>query len=161
MNLSTHRGLTRHQRYNRISVTITLDDQNRVIVRQLRDALDGLIAVYRFGSTARGTPSITTSSTSDTDIAVLGHARLSDVRRFALQEALAASIGGDVDLVDLRRASPVMAIQVVAHGQLLYDGDACARGQFEDLTFSTYARLNEERRGILDRIADEGTVYGR
>jgi hypothetical protein len=63
--------------------------------------------------------------------------------------------------VDLSGASPVLAIQVVARGELLYEGDPAARGEYEDLVFSTYARLNEERRGILERIAAEGTVYGR
>jgi hypothetical protein len=60
-----------------------------------------------------------------------------------------------------KSASPVLAIQVIAGGRLLHDGDSQARGRFGDLTFGTYARLNEERRGILERIAAEGTVYGR
>jgi hypothetical protein len=54
-----------------------------------------------------------------------------------------------------------MAMQVIAAGRLLYETDAAARGRFEDYTFGAYARLNEERRGILDRVAAEGTVYGR
>ena len=81
--------------------------------------------------------------------------------RFDLQERLASALGQSVDLVDLRVASPVMAIQVVAKGRLLLDADASARGRFEDLTYGVYARLNEERRGILQRVAAEGTVYGR
>ena len=44
---------------------------------------------------------------------------------------------------------------------MLLDNDASARGHFEDLTYGVYARLNEERRGILQRVAAEGTVYGR
>lgn len=133
------------------------DRQNHLVVKHLRHALDGVIAVYRFGSTTQGT----SSATSDTDIAVLARERIPDMRRFDLQEELAAQTGSDVDLVDLTGASPVLAIQIVAHGQLLYDGDSDARGRFEDLTFGAYARLNEERRGILERIAAEGTVYGR
>jgi predicted nucleotidyltransferase len=138
-------------------VTRGLEHENRAIVDLLRDAIDGLIAVYRFGSTVDGR----THQGSDTDVAVLARARLSPLVRFEIQERVAGRLGRDVDLVDLTAASPVLAIQVVAHGQLLYDGDAAARGRFEDLTFGTYARLNEERRGILERIAAEGTVYGR
>jgi hypothetical protein len=67
----------------------------------------------------------------------------------------------DVDLIDLRAASPVMAIQVIGKGRLLVDQDAAARGHFEDLTYGAYARLNEERRGILERVAAERSVYGR
>lgn len=134
-----------------------LDHQNGVIVDHLRRALPGVIAVYRFGSTAHGTA----SGTSDIDIGVLAQTRIPAALRFDVQEQVASHLGRDVDLVDLAAVSPVMAIQAVARGQLLYDGDSSVRGRFEDLTFGAYARLNEERRGILERIAAEGTVYGR
>jgi predicted nucleotidyltransferase len=134
-----------------------LDRQNRVIVERLRRVLEDLVAVYRFGSTAQGTA----TSASDADIAVLTRARIAPERRFDAQEALAAEIGRDVDLVDLASASPVMAIQVITRGDVIYDGDSDTRGRFEDRTFSAYARLNEERRGILERVRSEGTVYGR
>jgi len=54
-----------------------------------------------------------------------------------------------------------MAMQVVSTGHVIADADSRARGDFEDLTFSKYARLNEERKGILARVAAEGTIYGR
>jgi predicted nucleotidyltransferase len=138
-------------------VTADFERHNRLIVEHLRRALDGVIAVYRFGSTAHGTA----GAASDTDIAVLSRAPIQADRRFDVQEALAAQLGCDVDLVDLSNASTVMAMQVITGSQLLYDDDSDARGRFEDLTFSAYARLNEERRGILDRVAAEKTVYGR
>jgi predicted nucleotidyltransferase len=138
-------------------VTISLDSQKRLIVDHLRRAVDGLIAVYRFGSTARGTA----TESSDADIAILARARLAPVRRFEVQEALATQLRRDVDLVDLAGASTVMAMQVITGGQLIYEDESDARGRFEDLTFGAYVRLNEERRGILDRVAAEGTVYGR
>jgi predicted nucleotidyltransferase len=134
-----------------------LGSRTGLIVDHLRQSLDGVVAIYRFGSTADGTA----VPSSDTDIAVLTRSRIEPDRRFDVQEALAARLGGDVDLVDLGGASTVMAMQVVAKGQLLYDGDSDVRGRFEDLTFSTYARLNEERRGILERVAAEKAVYGR
>jgi predicted nucleotidyltransferase len=135
----------------------SLGTPDQLIVDEIRRALDGVVAVYRFGSTAQGT----VHRASDTDVAVLTRDRLPAATRFDLQERLAAHLGGDVDLVDLGGASTVMAMQVVGGGQLLYDGDADARGRFEDRTFGAYARLNEERRGILERIAAEGSVYGR
>ena len=138
-------------------MTIDLEAQNRVITDCLQRALPGIIAIYRFGSTAAGTA----APTSDIDIAVLAAARIPAAVRFDAQETLASRLGRDVDLVDLSTASPVMAIQVVGRGELIYDGDSAARGAFEDRTFGAYARLNEERRGILERVAAEGTVYGR
>lgn len=127
------------------------------IVEELQRALPDVLAIYRFGSSAQGT----THPGSDIDVAILARTRLPQASRFDLQERLAARLGRDVDLVDLAAATPVMAIQVVAHGTLLLDGDPAARGHFEDRTFSAYARLNEERRAILERVRSEGTVYGR
>ena len=131
--------------------------QNGLIVERLRASLADLVAVYRFGSTAQGTA----TDASDVDVAVLATRPVPPERCFEIQEWLAADLGRDVDLVDLGRASTVLAMQVIAGGELLHDGDSAARGQFEDLTFSAYARLNEERRAILQRVAAEGTIYGR
>ena len=127
-----------------------------IVVDTLRRALGDGIAVYQFGSSVAGA----TRRGSDLDVAVLALRRLGATERFDLQERVAASLGRDVDLVDLQSASTVMAMQVVSTGKVLFDGVPVTRGAFEDRTFSYYARLNEERRGILERIAAEGTVYG-
>ncbi|MFN8559859.1 MAG: nucleotidyltransferase domain-containing protein [Dehalococcoidia bacterium] len=126
------------------------------IAALLRDAIPGLIAVYRFGSTARGQ----THAGSDVDVAFLAAAPVNVVDRFAVQERLAARLGRDVDLVDLGRASTVMRMQVVSTGVLLAAIDTAAQERFEDLTYSGYARLNEERREILEQIHREGRVHG-
>jgi len=133
------------------------DRHDRLLVECLRQVFPDLVAVYRFGSTAQGTA----TRASDTDVAILTGGRIAPAHRFDVQEELAAAIGGDVDLVDLASASPVMAMQVITSGHLLYEGETDARGRFEDRTFGAYARLNEERRGILERVAAEGAVYGR
>lgn len=125
-------------------------------VAEIRAALPEVVAIYRFGSSADGTA----GRESDVDLAVLTTLPLDAAARFDLQERLAVALRRPVDLVDLRSVSPVMAIQVIARGVLLYDANAATRGAFEDRVFGAYARLNEERRGILDRIAVEGTVYG-
>jgi len=139
-----------------MSMLPLLDDAR--IIDDLRRALgDDLIAVYRFGSSARGEA----RTDSDCDLAVLCRTPLARLARFDLQEHLAAALGRDVDLVDLSTASPVLAVQAVFHGRLLAETDAAARGAFEDRVLSSYARLNEERRGILERVVAEGTVHGR
>ena len=134
-----------------------IEQEDRVAVAAIRSAVPELVAVYRFGSSVTGerTPGI------DVDLAVLATTPLDPLRRFDLQERLASALGQSVDLVDLRVASPVMAIQIIGNGRVLLDEDAAARGRFEDLIYGVYARLNEERRGILQRVAAEGTVYGR
>lgn len=123
----------------------------------LRAAHPALVAVYRFGSSVTGTA----RPDSDIDLALLGQRPLSPLERFDLQERIAAALRRQVDLVDLRTASTVMASQVITTGTLLFEGHASERGRFEDFVFGRYARLNEERRGILERVAAEGTIYGR
>jgi predicted nucleotidyltransferase len=91
-------------------MTSELDARDRVIVDCLRQPLDELVVEYRFGSTAAGT----TSRTSDIDVAGLLRAHIPSARRFDAQERLAGRLDGDVDFVDLRAASPVVAIQVIA-----------------------------------------------
>ena len=61
-----------------------LDHQNRIIVEDLRRALDEVIAVYRFGSSANGTA----HGSSDTDVAVLARQRLPPSVWFDIQERL-------------------------------------------------------------------------
>ena len=134
-----------------------VEQEDRVAVAAIRSAVPELVAIYRFGSSVSGER----GPGSDVDLAVLATTRIDPLLRFDLQERLASALHQNVDLVDLRVASPVMAIQVIGRGRLLLDTDASARGRFEDLTYGVYARLNEERRGILQRVAAEGTVYGR
>lgn len=126
-------------------------------VREIRSTLPAVVAVYRFGSSVDGS----SRPDSDIDLAVLVADRLDPHARFELQERLAVALRRQVDLVDLRSATTVMASQIVTTGVLLYDGNPPARGWFEDYVYGAYARLNEERRAILERVASEGTVYGR
>jgi uncharacterized protein len=127
-----------------------------VVVDILRRRIPGCVAIYLFGSHAAGTA----NRESDVDIAVLPPAPLGDEERWHLAQTLAVELGGDVDLVDLRRASTVLRVQVVDSGKLLFESDTAARQAFEALALSAYARLNEERRGIIDDIRARGNVYG-
>jgi uncharacterized protein len=131
--------------------------EDSLAVAAIERAVSGLVAVYRFGSSVGDGQ----HSESDVDLAILASAPVDPLLRFDLQERLASVLGRDVDLIDLRSTSPVMAVQVVGKGRLVLDRDASARGHFEDLTYGMYARLNDERRGILERVGAEGTVYGR
>jgi hypothetical protein len=66
-----------------------------------------------------------------------------------------------MDLVDLRAASTVMRMQVVAHGVVLAVFDVPEQERFEMYVYSSYARLNEERQAIVEQVVRDGTVYGR
>jgi predicted nucleotidyltransferase len=128
----------------------------RAAVSAIREAVPGAIAVYLFGSRARGDA----GRDSDIDLALLGPAPLDAMARFELQERIAAMLHASVDLVDLRAASTVMRVQVIEHGELLDEGDAAERARFEMTALAGYARLNEERKGILEDVERTGRVHG-
>lgn len=127
------------------------------LIKTLLAAIPDCRAIYRFGSWGTDTQ----RPDSDIDLAVLPARPLDSVHRWELAQALASLAGRDVDLVDLARASTVFRMQVVAHGERWHCADTTEVEQFEDMVFSSYARLNEERREILADVRQRGSVYGR
>jgi uncharacterized protein len=132
----------------------SMDDE--AVVRILREAIPDLVVIYRFGSTVRGDA----RASSDVDLAVFAAAPLEPVRRFELQERIAEFLGKDVDLVDLRTASTVMRLQVVSRGIAIDVARPQERRAFEGEVLSAYARLNEERREVIERVRREKSVHG-
>lgn len=128
----------------------------KLIVETLLDAIPDCQAIYCFGSWGTGAQ----RSDSDIDIAILPFKVLEPVQRWELAQTLASLAGRDVDLVDLLSASTVLRMQVVAHGEVLYLSNADGVEQFADMVFSSYARLNEERREILADVRQRGSIYG-
>lgn len=131
-----------------------MDDH--ALIEYLNKSVPGLIALYRFGSQTQGTA----RPNSDVDLAVLARDPIPNLRRFELAQELAIQLHRDVDLVDLRNASTVMRIQVLSTGICLDARNEPARREFEMYAYSDYARLNEERREILNRVSASGLVHG-
>lgn len=122
----------------------------------LLQAVPGCLAIYCFGSWA----SAEQRSDSDIDLALWADAPLDPKRRWQIEQQLAVAARRDVDLVDMTRASTVMRMQVVGHGRRLFCADSKRVETFEDCIFSSYARLNEERREILADVQRRGNIYG-
>ena len=137
-------------------MSLLTTNQKQAIINLLCAQIDDPIAIYLFGSMAADT----VHDSSDIDLAVLPQEPLSNVLRWDIQQELANALGKAVDLVDLLSASTVMRLQVVTTAELLYEGDNTKRAEFEMLALSMYARLNEERREILEQVKREGRVYG-
>jgi len=127
------------------------------LARCVREAVPRMIALYAFGSVVDGTA----RPDSDLDLAVLAAGPIDAGVLFELRGRLADIACRDVDLIDLFSSSTVLRMRVVATGEILCVEDDAQRVRFEDLAFSMYARLNEERHSVLDRVSGEGRVYGR
>lgn len=132
-------------------------DTLTTLTRMLRERLPGLLAVYRYGSFA--TPA--QRADSDIDLGLLADRPLDPVQLFQISAELAAAVGRDVDLIDMLTCSTVMRANIVASGELIHCRDSYRCENFATTVFSQYARLNEERRGILDDIQATGSIHGR
>lgn len=126
------------------------------LAESLLNEFPELLAVYRFGSSG-GDYEL---PTSDIDLAVYAGAPLPTVRLWRTAQELATEARRDVDVVDLAAASTVMRAQIVYRGERIYCTDETACETFEDYVYSSYARLNEERRDILQDILRRGSVHG-
>jgi len=115
-----------------------------------------LLAIYIFGS------SITEyeRQTSDIDIAIMCKSKVSKLILWEVTQEIAIALKRDVDLLDLKSSSTVMQMQVVANGKRIYCTNEIFCEKFEDFVFSSYALLNEERKGILEDIKSRGNIYG-
>ena len=103
--------------------------------------------IYLFGSYAEGKE----RPDSDLDLAFLTSKEIDDYQRFLTAQKLASSLNIDIDLIDLKKASTVFRVQII-QGELLYAKDKQQKQEFEMLTLKKYARLNEERKEIIDKI---------
>ena len=133
-----------------------MGDLGAIVVDALRAALPDALAIYLYGSRARGDA----LPSSDVDVAVLPSRPLDPVRRFELAQEIAARVGHDVDLVDLLTATAALRVQIIDDGVVLYDGAPTRREAFETRALGEYARLFEERREILQDVAARGRIRG-
>ncbi len=126
------------------------------LIKEIRTCFPDLHLIYRFGSMHIEER----HAESDIDLAVLLSQPMEPLKRWAAQNHLALLLHAEVDLVDLRTASTVMQAQVLRTGILLYESDPQLRALYEMRVLSAYAFLNEERRGILNDIQQQGRIYG-
>lgn len=103
--------------------------------------------IYLFGSYASGKE----RPDSDLDLAFLSSKEIDDYQRFLTAQKLASKLNTEVDLIDLKKASKVFKVQII-QGRLLYAKDKKQKQEFEMLTLKKYARLNEERKEIIEKI---------
>jgi uncharacterized protein len=116
-------------------------------------------AIYLFGS--YGTDQ--EWQDSDVDIALLLHpATAKEAGNLSLSPlhlALAAVLGKNVDVINLRQASTVFQKEIIMAERRIFCANPYAADEFEMLTLSYYQKLNEERREILAEFARTGRAY--
>jgi predicted nucleotidyltransferase len=109
----------------------------------------GVLLAYLFGSLATDDP-----SPGDVDLAVLTAEEAAYMLRTDLQRALGTQ---RLDLVDLRKASPLLRFHIIRDGRLLYARDDETLNGFELDTLHLYrdtAPLRRRHREILRERMD-------
>lgn len=127
-----------------------------LIVKTLLEQYPGLVTIYLFGSMAQEN----LVPRADLDLAILPRKPLDSFKTWKIAQDLSILLHYEVDLIDLLKASTVMRVQVISKGICLYEGNKIEREKFEDHVYSAYARLNEERKEIIEDIKKKGKVYG-
>lgn len=129
------------------------DDWRRAVVDGILESVDGVIAVYLYGSRARGEA----RPGSDMDLALLlaRGRELRGMELLELQSRVELAAGCPVEVSTLDLDFLVHAKEVIAGGGVLYSSDEAARLTFEMQALSAYARLCEDRAPVADAYGME------
>ncbi|MCM3597966.1 nucleotidyltransferase domain-containing protein [Metabacillus idriensis] len=132
-----------------------MDNNKQIqIVNLLREKVSPDL-IYIFGSTVKGT----SHKNSDLDIAFLPRSELDEYEIFILAQKLAEQLNIEVDLVNLKKASTVFQGQIITTGSIIYCSDEQLRMNYEMHALKKYAKLGEERKVIIDKVKESGTVF--
>lgn len=124
-----------------------------LIVKCLAQKISPYLIIL-FGSTLTKN----TTLESDIDLAFLSRQKHTAYEVFIVSQELADMLGREVDLVDLSKSSTVFQARVMSTGKVIYCSDETKRMLFHMLALKKYARLNEERRVIINRIVKGETI---
>ncbi len=132
-------------------MTVQIPDGIAAIVAELNRRW-GVDALWIFGSRATGSA----RSDSDWDLAVLFKTKPDPAELLGARGEFEVLAGAPVDIVDLDRASPIVAFQVAKQGQLIIENNRQRRvnfiahvpGRYEDLRI---IRRSAER-ALMERL---------
>ena len=132
--------------------------RRELTVEKIKEALQpffhqpGLQLVLLFGSRAAGR----TGKGSDLDLAVLGDKPVDLVK--VTNEVIKSLHLNEVDVVDLRRASPLLAMEIVRQGKVLFEKEPGIYPQACSLIFRRYVdtrKLREARKTAVHQFLSE------
>jgi len=132
--------------------------RRELTVEKIKEALQpffhqpGLQLALLFGSRAAGR----TGEGSDLDLAVLAEGPLDSVR--VTNEVMRLLHFSEIDVVDLRRASPLLAMEVMRKGKVLFEKEPGTHPQVYSLIFRRYAdtrKFREARKSSIQQFLSE------
>ncbi len=112
--------------------------------------------IYLFGSFAKGEG----REDSDIDLAIYTNKIIIPYTLFLAANNLSFEVKRDVQIVHLKDISTVFSAQIVGTKEILYCEDEILMANYDIRAFKDYAKLNEERKIVLDAIERDGKIYG-
>jgi uncharacterized protein len=107
-----------------------------------------VLAAYLFGSAVQNR----LVDESDVDIGLLFERSPDALRLLELQEDVTTLLKRQSDLVSLNQASPILAMQVLKHGELIFERSEKAVRQFQVRTLFAYFDLKQVRKPIEEAL---------
>lgn len=126
------------------------------LLESMKETCSEIKALYLFGSF--GTKKY--RKESDIDLAVLADKKLTHEQLLDLKLGLEMIYHKDVDLIDLQQATTVMRAQIFSPKRRIFCTDEVFCAYFEMYAYSDYARLNEERKPVLERFYGKKITLG-
>ncbi|MFE3893036.1 hypothetical protein ACFX4Y_25655 [Priestia sp. YIM B13446] len=76
-----------------------------------------------------------------------------------LAQELAVLLKREVNLVNIAETSTVFQAQIYTTGTVIYSEDDTLRMNEQMKALKMYAKLNEERKGVLRKVDESGSIY--
>ncbi|OIP80134.1 MAG: hypothetical protein AUK20_01645 [Parcubacteria group bacterium CG2_30_45_37] len=109
-------------------------EKNYPIIKKLAEK-HGLVLVALFGSVAKGK----THKQSDVDLAILAERRLRPMELAEMQFDFSQNLGvKNLELADMKSASPLLLKQVAQNAKLLYEKEPSAFARFKIYGYKSY-----------------------
>lgn len=118
------------------------------LVAQFAAEQPTVLAAYLFGSAAQNR----LAAESDVDIGLLFEAPPDALRLLELQEDVTTILKRQCDLVTLNQASPILAMQVLKYGELVFERSERAVREFQVRTLFAYFDLKQVRKPIEEAL---------
>lgn len=129
-----------------------IDKVKEIIIKNVK-----VEAIILFGSYARGEEKFD----SDIDVAIKPINKIDKVSLLKLQTTIEEEINLDVHLINLNMIEEDFKYEILITGKNLYVKNDIDFWEYKFRVFSDYLELNEDRKMIVDKIRNGGTLYGK
>lgn len=113
-------------------------------------------AILLFGSYAREKE----RPDSDIDIAIKPIMEIDKTKLRELQNAIEEAIDTDIHLINLNTIEEDFRYDILITGKILYQKDEASFWEYKLRAYSDYLELSEDRKIIVDKLKEGGTLYG-